>query len=74
MQDDWYICKRVNEIMTNQIGIRTRALWMSSQVLYQLSYLRPVFEPVWRSHIIYFIYYLQINYKHVCAGFRSLLI
>lgn len=35
-------CNRMGKMMTDQTRIRTQALWISSQGLYQLSYLAPV--------------------------------
>lgn len=43
----------MGEIMMVQTGIPTRAPWISGQVLYQLSYLEPVFEQVWPSHTFF---------------------
>lgn len=39
-------CKGMGEIKTDQTGIQTWALCISSQLLYELRYLAPVFKPV----------------------------
>lgn len=61
------ICNGMGEILTDQTGIRIRPPSISSQVLYQLRYLTPVFEPVWPSHIIinYRIIFLEWSYNFI---------